>query len=198
MSQSDEGFALPDWKAPFDAAARIAQVPEGAKIKGLYFHNLLDQGGAAPEEHAKYLPFIDYSLREYMELLVATTLRVHPGETLRGGLRLMGRTSYPTFGSTLIGKTIFGRTGHDFGAVLDLASRAYEISLSPGTVAIADRSEHRARIELRDVWSFHETYHVGVLEGACAANGVSGEVRIRVLSPCDADFEVTWVDAGQP
>jgi uncharacterized protein (TIGR02265 family) len=127
-----------------------------------------------------------------MGLLVSTAQRVHAGETLRSGLRLMGRTSYPTFGSTLIGKTIFGGTGHDFGAVLDLASRAYAISLSPGTVAIADRSGHRARIELRDVWSFPESYHVGVLEGACAANGVQGEVRIRVISPCDADFEVTW------
>jgi uncharacterized protein (TIGR02265 family) len=192
MSRPDDGFALPDWQAPLDAAALIALAPEDGKVKGLYFQDLVDRAGALADARPRYVPFIDYPLREYMALCVSAAEAAHPREPLRNGLRLLGRGAYPKLVSTLIGKTIFGVAGRDFGTVLELASRGYSVSMSPGAVSLTERESHRARVELRQIWNFADAYQVGVFEGALIALGSSGEVKIRQLSPCDVDFEVTW------
>ena len=62
--------------------------------------------------------------------------------------------------------------------------------MTPGTVTLTERGEGRARVELRQIWSFPDAYQVGVFEGAMLALDIEGEVQLRVLSPCDADFEV--------
>jgi uncharacterized protein (TIGR02265 family) len=193
MIQPDDGFALPLWTAPLDAEALIAQAPEDGRVKGLFFQDLIDRArvpldGARP----KYQPFIDYPLREFMALAVASARRVHPREPLRSGLRLVGRGAYPVLASTLIGKTIFGLAGKDFGAVLEVASRGYAVSGTPGTAKLADRGPNRARVELRQIWAFPDSYHVGVFEGVMEVLHLKGEIKVRLISPCDADFELTW------
>jgi uncharacterized protein (TIGR02265 family) len=196
MPQPDDGFALPDWQAPLDADAQIARSPEEGAIKGLYFQDIL---GTAASVHAKleaprsrYLPFIDYPIREYMALLVSAAKAVHPREPLRNGLRRLGRTAYPTLAGTRLGRAIFGIAGRDFGTILALASRAYGISVKPGEVSLVERTGTRGVVQLRDLWSFPDTYQVGVFEGALIAVGLRGEVKVRVRSACDVDFEVTW------
>ncbi len=196
MSQRDSGFAAPNWQAPLDASAQIASTPDAGAIKGLYFQDIVDAcAGMHRTLHAsrsRYLPFIDYPMREYMELLVAAAALVHPREPLRNGLRRLGRLAYPTLAATLIGRAIFGVAGRDFGVILSLASRAYGVSLKPGSVTLVEREAQRGVLQLRELWNFPDTYQVGVIEGALIAVGLRGEVKVRVLSPCDVDFEVTW------
>jgi uncharacterized protein (TIGR02265 family) len=64
--------------------------------------------------------------------------------------------------------------------------------MSPGVMSLVERGERRARVELRQIWPFPDAYQVGVFEGALQAIDLAGEVQVRVLSPCDVDFEVTW------
>lgn len=196
MSDPHPGFSLPDWQAPLDVAAQIAATPERGVVKGLFFQDIVDAAGTLgplPEARPRYLPFIDYPTREYMALLVACATRVHPKEPARNGLRRLGRLAYPTLAATLLGRAIFGMAGRDFGTILSLASRAYAASMKPGEASLMDRAAQRGVISLREVWTFPDAYQVGVFEGALIAVGLSGEVKVRVLSPCDVDFEVTWV-----
>jgi uncharacterized protein (TIGR02265 family) len=196
MSPSDAGFAVPDWNGPLDAEAQIAHAPEDGVIKGLFYQDILNtcaamQASIAPTR-PRYLPFIDYPLREYMALLVQASAALHPREPLRNGLRRLGRLAYPTLAGTLIGRAIFGIAGHNFGTILSLASRAYSVSLKPGDVDLVERSEGRGIVHLRNLWNFPDSYQVGVFEGALIAVGVRGKVLVRTHSPCDVDFEVTW------
>jgi hypothetical protein len=129
MSRPD-GFALPDWQAPLDAADRIARAPEDGKIKGLFFSDVVARAGAhgpLPGARPEYVPFIDYPLREFMALLVSFAERAHAKDPLRLGLRLAGRGAYPALASTLIGKAIFAVPGHDFGNILQSAAHAYAV-----------------------------------------------------------------------
>jgi uncharacterized protein (TIGR02265 family) len=196
MPAPDDGFALPDWQAPFDADALIARAPEAGVVKGLFFQDILDAAVSLrvtlPAPRQRYLPFIDYPMREYMGLLVSATRVIHPREPLRNGLRRLGRMAYPTLSATLLGRAIFGVAGRDYGTIVSLASRAYAVTIKPGVVTLAERAPTRAVVTLRDLWTFPDTYHVGVFEGALIAVGLRGEVKVRVLSPCDVDFEVTW------
>jgi uncharacterized protein (TIGR02265 family) len=127
-----------------------------------------------------------------MELLVAAAGILYPREPMRNGLRRLGRLAYPTLAQTLIGRALFGVAGGDFGVILSLASRAYSISVKPGEVTLAEREGRHAVVRLRDLWNIPDSYQVGVFEGALIATGLRGEVKVRVLSPCDVDFEVTW------
>jgi uncharacterized protein (TIGR02265 family) len=195
MIRPDDGFALPDWQAPLDAERLIALVPEDGRVKGLFCQDLVARAGAQGPllgARPKYQAFIDYPLREWMGLAVAFAQRVHPRETLRSGLRLVGRGAFPLLSSTLLGKTIFGLAGRDFGAVLEVASRGYAVSMTPGNVTVVERGEGRARVELRQIWTFPDAYQIGVFEGALSALGLTGDVQIRLISPCDADFAVRW------
>lgn len=196
MSQPDPGFVLPDWQAPLDTQAQIARCPEAAVVKGLFFQDILDACAKArvkqPGARNRYVQFIDYPAREYMELLVAAAGLLHPREPIRNGLRRLGRSSYPALADTLIGKAIFGVAGNDFGTILSLASRAYSVSTKPGEATLAERTERRAVVQLREIWAFPDSHQVGVFEGALIAVGRRGEVKVRAISPCDADFEVTW------
>lgn len=200
MSQPDPGFDLPDWQAPLDTAAQLAGAPEHGTTKGLFFQDIVNTCTAArvalsvPGARARYVPFIDYPLREYIELLVSAAELLHPREPLRNGLRRLGRLAYPTLVGTLIGRAIFGVAGRDFGVVLSLASRAYSVSIKPGDATLVERGDGRAVVALRNIWSFPDAYQVGVFEGALIALGLRGEVKTRVLSPCNVDFEVTWRD----
>lgn len=192
----DPGFTVPDWSAPLDAAAQITGAPENGTIKGLFFQDIIDAcagwPGKLPLARPRYVQFMDYPMREYMELVVAAAGVLHPREPLRSGLRRLGRLAYPTLAGTLIGRAIFGVAGHDFGTILSLASRAYGVSLKPGEVTLVERTEGRGVLQLRQLWTFPATYHVGVIEGALITVGRRGEVKVRVHSPCDVDFEVTW------
>jgi uncharacterized protein (TIGR02265 family) len=195
MSEPDPGFTLPDWNAPLDTAAQISRAPESGTIKGLYFQDVIavaSAHGTVEKARPRYLPFLDYPMREYMQLLVAAANIVYPREPIRNGLRRLGRLAYPTLAETLIGRALFGVAGGDFGIILGLASRAYSISVKPGEVTLAELEGRHALLRLRDLWNFPDTYQVGVFEGGLIATGLRGEVRVRVLSPCDVDFEVTW------
>jgi uncharacterized protein (TIGR02265 family) len=196
MPSPDPGFVVPDWNAPLDTGAQIALTPESGVIKGLFFQDILDMCAAGqatlPGARPRYLPFIDYPMREYMTLLVTAAGVLHPREPLRNGLRRLGRFAYPTLAGTLIGRAIFGIAGHDFGLILSLASRAYGVSLKPGEVTLVERAAGRGVLQLRELWNFPDTYQVGVIEGGLIAVGLRGKVLVRVLSPCDVDFEVTW------
>src|SRR5262249_11745703 len=116
MSDPHPGFTLPSLRAPLDAAAHIAAAPEWGSVKGLFFQDLVNVASAhgTVKSRQRYLPFLDYPLREYMDLLVACAGIVHPREPLRSGLRRLGRLAYPTFSKTLIGRAIFGVAGRDF------------------------------------------------------------------------------------
>jgi len=196
MSQPAPGYAAPDWEAPIDVAAQIAGTPENSTVKGLFFQDVRDacatMGSLPPEGRARYVPFIDYPMREYMDLVVAAAALVHPREPLRNGLRRLGRLAYPALARTLVGRTLFGVAGRDFGVVLSLASRAYAFCQKPGDVTLVERAEGRAKLRLRQIWNFPDTYQVGVFEGGLITLGLRGVVQVRVLSPCDVDFEVTW------
>jgi uncharacterized protein (TIGR02265 family) len=186
MSDPGPRFTLPDWHAPLDAAAQIALTPEKATVKGLYFHdvvNIASPYGTVEKARPRYLPFLDYPLREFMELLVAAAGIVYPREPIRNGLRRLGRHAYPTLGETLIGRALFGVAGEDFGLILSLASRAYSLSLSPGEVTLAERESGHAILTLREIWNFPDAYQVGVFEGALIATGLRGEVRSGCSRP---------------
>jgi len=173
-------------------AARIEAVPVRGTIRGMFVRQA--RAWLPGTESARYLPFANYSLREYMETLLKAAERRHPREKPTDALIQLGLDVYPVFASSLVGSTIFGIAvaTNAFHHVVQLAPRAYPVTLTPGHINVVRCDAASALVELRDIWVFPEFFHAGIWLGAMKACGVHGAIEIVRRSPCDVDFQLRW------
>jgi uncharacterized protein (TIGR02265 family) len=186
-------FVDPDLQSPLDVEARLAQTPSSAGAKGMFFEQLARsarRSGVACE--ARYVPFRDYPLQDFMRLLTDYARARFPKLPLREAFRRVGWDAFPTLMNSVAGKVIFAFARGDAHGVLRLAPDGYKHSLSHCKVSLRVSSPGQVVLEYRDVWNFPECYHVGVVEGACRAFGSEARVRTRVLSPCNVDMLIRW------
>jgi uncharacterized protein (TIGR02265 family) len=128
-----------------------------------------------------------------MRLMLDATRVLYPQASPREGMIALGRLAFPTLVSTTVGKVIFSVAGSSWVRALNLVTKAYEVSIKPGTASVQALTEASARIELREIWNFGDSYQVGVFEGAMKHFGVQGSVRpVRVGRRCDVDLIVQW------
>ena len=174
----------------------ISETPPEATVKGMYVETLLSmlkRRGAALPTDRRYFSFKDYPLGELMRLMVDAVDVLYPGISPREGMTALGRLAFPTLTSTTIGKVIFSVAGNSWVRALTLVTKAYEVSVKPGTAAVAQLNETSARVELREIWNFGNSYQVGVFEGAMEHFGVRGRVQaVNVGRRCDVDLLMHW------
>lgn len=192
--RSPSGSELASEKAEFEAW--LSETPADATVKGMYVESLLSmlaQRGAARPTDKRYLSFKDYPLRELMRLMLDATHVLYPEASPREAMIALGRLAFPTLVSTTVGKVIFSIAGSSWVRALNLVTKAYEVSIKPGTASVQALTQNSARIELRAIWNFGDSYQVGVFEGAMEHFGVHGSVRpVRVGRRCDVDLIVQW------
>jgi uncharacterized protein (TIGR02265 family) len=191
----ESDFVSADDQAPLDVQAALAQTPPAVELRGMFFNTYLEAAkkrGLTLKTTRSYSAFKMYPLREWQAFLLDALPVLHPGLTVRGALRSAGRVAYPTFADSMLGRVIFGVLNKDLGRILRIAGKGYEHSLSMGKAEQVDGGDDWAQIHLTDVWSFVDSYQVGVIEGAIDACGRQGEVRVRPIGPSEAEFLVRW------
>lgn len=192
-------YAAPDWGAPLDLDAHLRLAPSDGRVKGMFFRRILDdvrkQTGRSLRKES-YFPFSDYRLTDWLVLLHDAARAAHPDQPVREGLRRLGRGMYPTFVDSTIGKVVFSIAPNDVMRALPLYPRIWSVISNHGTAEVDELVNGRVVIRQRNVWDFVDSFQLGSLEGGMLFFGVAAEVRIRQLSPCDADFELTWGTTG--
>jgi uncharacterized protein (TIGR02265 family) len=176
---------------------RIEKTPATHSIKGMYVAGLEDTlraMGATRAVPVKAQQFRDYPLRDYMESLLDASVTLFPSRPMSDALKLLGEQAIPTFASSIVGSVIMGTVGGNWALALKCVSRGYEVSLKPGKAVVAEISSGRARVELRDVWNFGESYQVGVIRGLMQQCGLSGDIVAEVKSQCDVDLRLEWIE----
>jgi uncharacterized protein (TIGR02265 family) len=174
-------FVKPDFDKPLDLAATIAEVPESATVRGMFFQMLNDR---ARREQGQPLrenvppAFSRGSMRDYMELLVAAATTLYPNVPVREGLRRVGHTLYDDFFSTMVGKAIFSVAGRNFLRLTDLAPRAYEVSYEPCALRTEILGPNNVRVAMRPVHVFPDSFQVGAWEGAARFCSIEPMIRI--------------------
>src|ERR1700689_5287370 len=103
-------FVAPDWDAPLDVAAYVDVMPPNARIKGMYAAAIVDaargRGVVLPTARERYLAFQDVPMREFTTLLVEAAHAFFPAETLRSGLRRLGRSTHGIFAQSVVGRVV--------------------------------------------------------------------------------------------
>lgn len=188
-------FTTPDLNAPLELAARIAAVPATASVKGMFLQSIAEAARAASGKTAgrgKWLAFKDYPYQEWLGLLVECAELAHPRVAPREGMRRLGQGAYDTFVNSTIGRVVMSVAGSSLPLALRQVPRIYSLSGTVGTAEVSAVTDVSAMVHLRGVWDFVDAWHVGVYEGGMRAFRRQGAVRVRLLSMCDADLELTW------
>jgi uncharacterized protein (TIGR02265 family) len=191
-------FKEPDWTASIDFAARIAAVPERAKVRGMFFQSLIQaMGESAPEDASRrrYVAFKNYPMREYVELMMIGCARRSKHQAAGEYVRRLGRNIYPSYAQTISGTAIFAAAGRNFRRVLELCPAAYRIVIDPGSVAMRSITDGHAVVELRDIWNLPDLHQVGIFEGALDVCAATGTIEVNVIDFGAVDFEIRWRQA---
>lgn len=195
------GFYPPDLLAPLDTQERLVHVPNGRTVKGMVLDSVaevvVESCGRGEASFGPYSAFADYPLRELIELLPQAAAVAFPHMPPRKAVCLMGRRAFFTIRRSMAGKALFAIAGRRFDGALPLVTRAYAM-VSGTSVKLTLRSSQEAVIELRDIWTYPDCYHVGLFEAALDEYETCGSVLIRRLSLCDVDIGVRWTPRSRP
>jgi len=201
--EDDHEFVTPKWTDEVPLKPYLDACPDSATTRGTFFLHVHDhvtrELRAAPDAlfegvpRRRWLPFHSYPLREFMRLAHNGARLAFPRMAVSDGLRHLGWMSYPSFAATMAGRVILYAFGNELEDVLRAAPKAYGVGLPGATMRMREIAPARWRVELRDVHSFVDSYHYGVLEGAVRAFSHTPRIRMR-KGPrlCDADFDVRW------
>lgn len=196
LSFDTEGFRPLDWEDEYDAEAVLAQSPD-LQIRGVLVNDVLTfckKRNVPPPTTETFNPIRHYSHRAYMRLCLDAVASVYPTSPVRRGLYEIGRTAYPTMAESMVGKALFTMAGNSFVRAARLAAKGYAVAATMGTarVHLDPSGGNRMIVESREIWGFVDSLHVGVWAGALETFGHVGTIRVRNISPCDADFLIEW------
>lgn len=189
-------FRSPDFAAPLDVDEAIRAAPAEATVKGMFLQAALDDvraAGLTLPTTESYKPFKDYPVTEFCRVLADCARLLHPDVPLREAMRRMGRRAFPTFKETLLGRVLFGVLGNHLTAVLRSSARWLELSQSHGRLVVQDIDDGHAVLKFSNVYTFLDSYHVGLIEGTMAACQARGTVEVHLDSPWAGELLVRWV-----
>jgi uncharacterized protein (TIGR02265 family) len=194
-------FERPVLNPRVDVDAHLRACPPTATTRGTFFQFLVDV--VHDKRHRadifdgvgsrRWVPWNNYPLIDFMRMAINVVRILHRERAVGEGLRSIGRMAYPSFANTMAGRVILHAFGDDIDAMMLAVPRAYAVSVSHLKVTSTRLGPRHWQVQMRDVFNFVETYHLGVLEGALLARGVTPNMQIRRHArPCDLDFDVQW------
>ena len=188
-------FHTIDWNAPIDVEALTRLVPANARVKGVFFHTAVKEAqektGRAPGRPS-YGALTDYPSEELVRVLAECARLLHPDLTLKLALRTLGRRVFENLKETTAGTFLFSVAGRNVRSAFKLVNRAYKLFSTNGTGSFVEGTDGSVTIELRNIWTFPDAYHIGIFEGAMAAYGAKADLTVRRRSACDVDLRVVF------
>ena len=198
-------FRTPDFHGDVDAKAHLDATPDDAVVKGLFFDTMLKMLASLPAElqeevrrevpvmRPRYLPFLDYPLREHMELSFAVVPRLFPDVPTRQAFRQMGWNAFPDFAGTMLGRVIYGNLGtEDLVRVFEAGPRGIAQAIKPGFAEVSAISDDHVRMEYYDIYGILDPYYIGVAEGTVRHYGKEPTVKIHTIDIANAVLDIRW------
>jgi uncharacterized protein (TIGR02265 family) len=188
-------FSEPPWDEPLDPGPLIEAIPAAATITGAFLQAIVDAARAreAPlQSRGTYVGFRRYPLREHATLLVEAARLLFPTESLRMGLRRLGRGGPRTLVGTMLGRVMLGSVEGPI-ELLRAMAKAYPLHTTPGSLEVMEATPGRAVLRVEAIHYFLDSHHVGVFEGLLRyAEVQEPRVQIHPVSPVAADLLCTW------
>lgn len=191
------GFEFPDWESPLDFDDYVERAPRDQVVRGMFpeaLRKLLNDRGHDMQDYPKFRTFHEYPLDDWLHFLAHAARALHPDLTLRQGLRCVGWLAYPTLLDSHIGRVIFGIFGRNLPRIFSAVTKGYRVSGRVGHAKIIESGRNHARYRLEDMFTFADSYQVGVAEGVLRHYGYSGDVKVSVDSISSIELSICWRD----
>ncbi len=188
-------YHAPNHRAVLVVKAYHAACSPKATVKGFYPSAFLREArsnGHHFEGYGPYRDFKDYPQQEAISLIAECARRLYPDEPLREGIRRIGWSVFSILLSTMIGKVVFGALGDNIQAVVRMAPRGFEVSLTQGRCEVLRLAENEAELRVSDCHLFPDCFLVGVFEGTLAHYGKDAQVTVRDATQSHCDYLVRW------
>jgi uncharacterized protein (TIGR02265 family) len=193
-------FIAPDWDAPLDTAAYIRAVPATAVIKGMYPGAIAAEarkrGLSLPHAGDKYVPFLDYPLRDHLLLLTEAAAAFSPELSTRAALRKIGRAAVTVFLNSTLGRAALGALTTPGATRLALVgiTRAYTTSIGKPSphAEVRETSDTSCTVKLTDFWIFLDSHQIGILEGVARACGVRCDILVASDGLANGELSCSW------
>lgn len=193
-AQKAEQFEAIDWDAPVDVQAHIDACAEKFKIRGMFPAALVKRvkkkTGNVIGSSGGYIDFKLYPLREHIALLGEATEHLFPGLPQRRALREIAGMGMPTLRSSMVGRVLHNLSGGTTRAGLELVTKAYSMARDHGSARVGEHGAHYAVVELRDIFDFADSVHVGIFETGLIEWGNNGHIEVRRLGIGDVDLKL--------
>lgn len=171
-------------------ARNLLAFPPQIKVRGIFFEGISRavseaKGPAAMTElvaragvGVKTTAFRSYPHRDFYRLYYMASRLLHPSASMSEALRRVGRTFFPVFENSLVGRTMSALMGDRPATRLPLLARAYNVSVEGNSHQTEAQGERALvwRCEVEPVEWYTETF-AGIIEGAMPAELAP---RIRV------------------
>lgn len=205
MSKSTDMASQIHERARKECEQRMAATPENATVRGLIFNAVLAlltrrQGAEAAEavratvSKKPFVDFFSYPARDFLHLLyeAAALLAPEHGGSLEEAIRACGGAAVSGFFLSSVGRTLTKLVGHgDPRRLFSSAPTAYSTTVGYGQRTYSELGERSVRLHFKDDVQ-PVKFHQGLLEEALKAVGGQGQVEVRILSPSETEYIISW------
>lgn len=182
-----------------DLEKRVQLVPPSAKVRGLYFNNILQalQGSARDAEYLRIFPekFSSigwYAMSDYLtRLAVGGALFESPTEVHRGMFEI-GRRNALAFAESLLGKTMLRLLSKDPQKLLKQGAAARRQSWSSGRWDVDFPGPRQAVVTMYDEYVWIDSNLKGAAVGTFESIGLQVEIEVQLESPFEGQHLLNW------
>jgi uncharacterized protein (TIGR02265 family) len=182
-------------------ARRLSDVPLSANVRGVWFSMAADYiqklgrtemlAFRAAVPRRKRLPFLSYSLREYIEEIAVAAAIANakdPGE----GLRQIWRNAAPSYLSTPFGRSLLRLILPSPLQYMKWLVDHRDHFCNYGRWSFIPHAEGHVTMEMKTEYIWLEYAHRGGAESVLNVFGVDGTVEAERLGPYDGALHIRW------
>ena len=180
---------------------RVSDVPIAATVRGIWFAmaesyvQKLGQGEAATlrslRPRRRRLPFLTYSLREYIEDLAAAGAVVDATDPAEGMRRIWGE-SVPMYLATPLGRSVARLLGIDLVRYLRWCVDHRDHFCNYGTWRLLVHGPGYVTMEMEDEYIWIDSAHRGGAESVLKGFGLKGTVEPELFDDYNGRLHIRW------
>lgn len=185
----------------FDVDERLASLSDANKVKGMFFASAMKRLGAGfeavrpslaePPRFGSYIPFANYSQRDYGRVLIATARKAYPDKPLSEGIRLLGRDSFSTFATSRVGRFFVSVSAEPIELLEKIPSVLSAIANNL-QVTFERPGDNHAVIRAKGNSGWSDCTYLGILEGLLLHYGKEPLIEVEVSEDLAASFDLRW------
>jgi uncharacterized protein (TIGR02265 family) len=188
-------------RSVFDVEAVAERLLPTDTTKGIILNGVIERGKRADPsydphailgEEKRFLPFLDYSSKYFLPLVVAAAKLTYPRDPQKTALRKLAVPTFAEVRNTRAGSIVFDALGSSVEAILLAAPKSYRVFSTNAPSRTERIKAQHVRVYFENYRALMDSYDVGILEGALIAFDKTGTVTPKITGPADGYLDVEW------